>query len=96
MGDGGPSTNNPGSMSMPGVPTPMGPGMNQQIPSGGPMLMGNTPNNNNSNENGENNGNNGNNGGNDANATRNNPNMVNNRGAVHALMIPMYTTGFVN
>lgn len=91
MGDGGPSTNNPGSMSMPGVPTPMGPGMNQQIPSGGPMLMGNTPNNNNSNENGENNGNNcnnGGNGGNDANATRNNPNMVNNRGAVHALDDP--------
>lgn len=91
MGGGGPSTNNPGSMSMPGVPTPMGPGMNQQIPSGGPMLMGNTLNNNNSNENGENNGNNGNNGGNggnDANATRNNPNMVNNRGAVHALDDP--------
>ncbi|CAI6647358.1 ALI_HP2_G0043480.mRNA.1.CDS.1 [Saccharomyces cerevisiae] len=88
MGGGGPSTNDPGSMSMPGVPTPMGPGMNQQIPSGGPMLMGNTPNNNNSNENGENNGNNGNNGGNDANATRNNPNMVNNRGAVHALDDP--------
>lgn len=88
MGGGGPSTNNPGSMSMPGVPTSMGPGMNQQIPSGGPMLMGNTLNNNNSNENGENNGNNGNNGGNDANATRNNPNMVNNRGAVHALDDP--------
>ena len=87
MNGGVPSGNNAGSMPMPGVPAAMGAGINQHIPSGGPMLMGNAPNNNNNsnNDGGENNGNNG---GNDANTARTNPNMVGNRGAVHALDDP--------
>ena len=91
MGAGGPPANNPGPMPMPGVPSSMGPGMNQQIPGGGPMLLNNAPNNNNnnnSNNSNNNNNNNNNNNSNDGNAARGNLNMANNRGAVHALDDP--------